>query len=152
MKRLMMIAACALCTVLLAGCGDKEKEEEKPVEVSLEVTDIADNCATIKAALTSGNFYGAKLVESMSVDDVTVDTSNDIQLIKFMETYGVDVTLPLEKTITGVRIGTDRFTAIVVYDATGRATQVKTVTWTPEGLADGWSQENSAGTLEEIKW
>lgn len=152
MKKLLLVGAAILAAAISFSCSKSESDEEKPIEVSLEVTDIADNAATIKASLTSGNFYGAKLVDAVVAESLEFDTTNDIQLIKYVEGNGVAIELPFEKKLTGIKIGKDMFTAIIIYDATGRVCTTKTLTWTPEGLAEGWSDSNNPGSLEEIPW
>lgn len=152
MKKYLLMTA-VLMTAFLSGCKKSEtKNTDDPIAVSLEVVDIADNCATVKAALTSGTFYGAKMVEAVNLDDVTVDYTNDIQLVNYVEANGTDVTLPYGNVLTGVKIGKDMLTAIIVYDNTGRAAVTAYKTWTPAGLPDGWSTDNNPGELDEIKW
>ena len=152
MKRVTIFIAM-LMTLPFFGCSKSDGEDSvETIAVNLEVTDIADNCATIKAFLTSGKFHGAKLLESMNADDVTFDPANDIQLINYVEKNGVAAELPLEKKLTGLKIGKKLFTAVIVYDRTGRVVATKTVTWAPEGKPDGWSGENNPGELEEIEW
>lgn len=151
MKRISL-AIAALALLCAGACNKQQTAKEDPIEVSLEVVDIADNCATVKAELTSGKFYGAKLVEAVNLDEVTVDVTSDIQLVNYVEKNGVEVTLPYENTLTGLKIGKEKFTAIIVYDNTGRACKTASKVWTPEGLPDGWSTENNPGELEEIHW
>lgn len=141
------LTAAVLCT----GCTKKEPVEE-PIAATLEVTGIADNQATLKAALTSGRFYGAKLVEAAVAEDLGFDPTDEIRLIRFVEQHGVEVQLPFEKRLTGVKIGKDRLTALIVYEASGRVCLTKTVIWTPAGRAEGWSDSNNPGALEEIRW
>ena len=150
MKKILLLTA-ATVAVFFTGCSKPEVKED-PIQVSLEVTDIADNCATVSAKLTSGDFYGAKIIEDMNIDDVTIDYTNDLQLVKFVEQNGKDVTLPYEVKLTGVRIGNDRFSAVIAYDKNGVAKSVAVQVWTPEGRPDGWSTENNPGDLGEIIW
>ena len=83
---------------------------------------------------------------------MTIDLESEIQLTNYVIENGVDVELPYSNTVTDVRIGQDMFTAIAVYDNTGRAVDVVYERWTPLGLPDGWSTENNPGELEEIEW
>lgn len=147
-----LLAAAAILAALVTGCNKGPETEPDPIEISLTVTGIENNCATIKASLTSGEFHGAKLIESINLEAVTIDYKNDIQLIKFVTENGVDVTLPYEKQLTGIRIGQDQFTALIVFDETGRVDKTATVVWTPAGKPDGWSEENTPGKLDEITW
>lgn len=152
MKKSLLILAVA-CTALLSGCKKEETGgEQETIKVSLEVTPADDNSATITASLTSGKATGAKIIEEMLTDDVTIDYTKDIQLVNFVEANGKKIDLPYEHKLTDVRIGKDRFTAIIVYDNTGRAAVTAYKIWTPIGQADGWSTENNPGELEEIKW
>lgn len=153
MKKSLLIIAVA-CTALLFGCKKAETggEEQQPIKVSLEVTPADDNSAAIKAVLTSGQATGGKIIEDMLVDDVTIDYSKDIQLVKFVEENGKAISFPYENKLTGIKIGKDRFTAVIVYDNTGRAAVTAYKIWTPLGQADGWSSENNPGELEEIEW
>ena len=84
--------------------------------------------------------------------DVTIDLESEIQLTNYVIANGVDVELPYENTLTDIRIGQKKFTAIIVYDSTGRAVDVQYTTWDPVGLPDGWSTENNPGELDEIVW
>ncbi len=150
MKKSLLMSAVVFMA-FIAGCKKPQAEEAVPA-VSLEVTGIENNCATIRAMLVEGNFYGAKLIESMVIGDVDIDYTKDIQLVNFVEEYGTAVTFPYEKTIEKVRIGQDRFTAVIVYDKSGRASAAAYEVWTPEGNPDGWSSENNPGELGEINW
>lgn len=154
MKRILFLIAVA-AVVLLSGCnkpGNQQQTQNEEIEVALTVTPHDDNSATIEAELTSGSFYGARLIEMMNFADVTIDLESEIQLTNYVIENGVDVELPYSNTVTDVRIGQDMFTAIAVYDNTGRAVDVVYERWTPLGLPDGWSTENNPGELEEIEW
>lgn len=150
-KTLLLLAFTGLAVCTSCG-GDEKTQKEETFAVSLEITGIQDNCATIKAALSDGSFYGAKMIEMMNADDVAIDYTKDIPLTTFIRENGVDVTLPFEKTLTDIRIGADKFTAIMVFDETGRAAATAYQIWTPEGSPAGWSTDNNPGTLEEINW
>lgn len=154
MKRFLLFAAAATAA-LLSGCNkpDEEEQTQETITVSLTVTPGDDNSATISAELTAGTFHGAKIIEMMNFDDVTIDLESEIQLTNYVIDNGVDIDqMPYNKTLTDIRIGQDKFTAIIVYDSTGRAVDVEYVKWTPLGLPDGWSTENNPGKLDEIEW
>lgn len=153
MKRILYIAA--VCGALLAtasSCKKAEPAKEDPVKVTLEVTDIADNCATVRASLESGKFYGAKIIDMMNRDDLAVDLANEIQLVRFIEENGAEITLPYEKKLEKVKIGIERFSAVIAYDSKGIAKSVAYVVWSPEGNPEGWSTDNGAGSLGENEW
>ncbi len=153
MKRILLFIAVVM-TALLSGCNKPENQQsqQETIEVSLEVTGIADNCATINVSLTAGNFYGARIIEMIDLQDVTIDLESEIQLTNYVIENGVDIELPYSNTLTDIRLGQKKFTAVIVYDSTGRAVDVQYVTWDPVGLPDGWSTDNNPGELEEIEW
>ena len=154
MKRILLLTAAAM-TFMVVGCNKPEngqQNQKETIEVSLEVTGIADNCATINAELTAGTFHGARIVEMVDLQDVTIDLESEIQLTNYVIENGVDIELPYSNTLTDIRLGQKKLTAIIVYDSTGRAVDVQYVTWDPVGLPDGWSTDNNPGELEEIEW
>lgn len=156
MKRILLLTAVALAA-FLTGCNkpdNQQQGQQETVEVSLEVTDIADNCATIKASLTSGSFHGARIIEMLPLGEVPAEVlASEIRLTDYVIENGAEIdAMPYEKTLTDVRIGADMFTAVIVYDASGRAADAVYVQWTPAGLPDGWSTDNNPGELGEIEW
>ena len=150
MKKFLNIAVIlAVVLPALISCGKTETPKEETIKVTLEITDIADNAATVKAGLESGTFYGAKIVEMVNADDIVFDPSNDIQLVKYVEENGVSVDLPYQKRLEKLRIGIDRFTAVIAYDKNGIAKSTAYKIWSPEGNPEGWSTENNPGSLDE---
>lgn len=158
MKKYLFAIAVAAMAIMMVGCEKKGPTTgnnggtQAALAATLEVTDIADNCATIKVAVTSGTASKAKVVKAVRNSELTIDPSNDIQLISWIEENGVEVTLPYTETLTDVSVGNDMFTAAIVYNAAGRAEICKYVVWTPAGDIDGWSTENNPGSLGEIIW
>lgn len=152
MKKYLICVIAAMA--MFAGCNkpDDNGGSDNPAVITLEVTDIADNCATVKASVSSGSANGAKVIDCMLLEDVTFDYTNDIQLINYVEKNGVAVQLPYEKKLTDVKVGKDMFTAIIVYNDKGVVSATKTCIWTPVGEVDGWSGENNPGDLGEIIW
>ncbi len=153
MKKIFL-ALAVVCSAMLVSCKKPvEQQQEEKFTVSLEITDIKDNCATINAALTEGNFYGAKIVEEVLYEELTINPDKGIELVKFVKENGVDITaMPYTKTLEKVRIGKDRFTAIIVFNKEGVAKATAYKVWTPEGSPAGWSTENNPGNLGEIEW
>lgn len=146
-----MIAA--LAALVFVGCN-KEKPEETPKALAAEltVTGIENNCATISVTVTQGEASKALLVEAVRSEELTIDPTNDIQLITYIEQNGVEVTLPYTNTLSDVSVGKKMFTAVAVYNKEGRAEICKYVEWDPQGEVDGWSSQNNPGSLGEIKW
>ena len=65
MKKILILSAALLTGFFALSCGDSSSEPEDDPNmpaVKIEVGDIADNKATVTAALEKGNFYGAKIV------------------------------------------------------------------------------------------
>ena len=158
MKKYLSAIAVAAMAILIVGCdkpatgnGDNGGADAA-LAATLEVTDIADNCATIKVTVTSGTATKGKIVKAVRNSEITVDPTKDIQLINWIEQNGVDIALPYTETLTDVSVGNDMFTAVIVYNAEGRAEICKYQVWTPAGDIDGWSTENSPGSLGEIIW
>lgn len=164
MKKYLIMIAVAAMAIMTIGCEKKNPNagtggneggngsQPTAVEATLEVTDIADNCATIKVTVTSGTATKAKIVKAVRQSDVTVDVNNDIQLISYIETNGLDITLPYTETLTDLSVGNDLFTAVAVYNAEGRAELCKYRVWTPVGKVEGWSTDNNPGSLDEEIW
>lgn len=157
MKRLFMIGLVASAFALfLTACNKSDENndttEGETIEVSINVNVGDDNSATVTAEQTSGNFYAAKIIVMMEYSEVTVDLSSEVSLTNFIIENGVDVELPYTETFTGLRVGYDKFSAVVAYDSSGRAAATAYQVWTPQGDALGWSEENNPGELEEIEW
>ena len=157
MKRSLLLIA-ALAALLIVGCEKKKPNESTggnqsdPLAVELTVTGIENNCATINVTVTAGKASKAVIIEAMKYEDVSVDTSKDIQLINFVQTNGKEVSLPYTVTLTDISVGKEMFTAVAVYNESGRAEVCKFAVWNPVGEADGWSTDNNPGSLDETKW
>ena len=104
--------------------------------------DIADNKATVTAALEKRNFYGAKIVTGVRVSTLTLDYTREIPLIKYVEANGMAVELPFTTQLTDLIFEQDYFCAVIVYDRTGRACHSAYLTFTAEG-----DPEESATTI-----
>ncbi len=152
MKKVLLMLA-VLSATMLVSCKKPQTQEEEKFAVSLEITAIENNCATINATLTEGNFYGGMIVEEFINEELTIDPAKGIDLVKFVKENGVEITaMPYQKTLEKVRIGKDRFTAIIVFNKEGVAKASAYKVWTPEGSPAGWSTENNPGELGEIEW
>lgn len=154
MKKYLIIAASALA--LLCGCGKTDGngsdngggEEATPV-VKLEVTDLKDNCATIKASLTEGQFYGGQIILAEKTSGIEIDYTNEIKLIQYVRANGKTMdNMPYETTVSNLTFEKDYLTAVIVFDQNGRAVSSKYEVWTAEGTPDGISNDNSAGELD----
>lgn len=85
MKKILILSAALLTGFFALSCGDSSSEPEDDPNmpaVKIEVGDIADNKATVTAALEKGNFYGAKIVTGVRVSTLTLDYTREIPLIK----------------------------------------------------------------------
>ena len=156
-----MVIAVAAMAIMTAGCEKKGPASSgdggnggttAALSATLEVTDIADNSAIIKVTVTEGTATKAKIVKAVRHSAVTIDVTKDIQLINWIETNGVEVSLPYTETLTDLAVGNDMFTAVAVYNADGRAEVCKYQVWTPVGKVEGWSTDNNPGSRGEEKW
>ena len=80
MKKILILSAALLTGFFALSCGDSSSEPEDDPNmpaVKIEVGDIADNKATVTAALEKGNFYGAKIVTGVRVSTLTLDDFRD---------------------------------------------------------------------------
>ncbi len=134
------------------GGGGSEPKPQAKVELTLSVTDIADNCATIDVSVKSGKCSKAILIEAMKNDEVTVDPTNEIKLIEFIRANGVEITLPYNNTVDEKKLGVNYFTAVAAVNSEGRVVTAASTVWTGDGEAEGVSGDNSAGDLEENVW
>ena len=74
-------------------------------------------------------------------------------LVKFVEENGEPVSLPYTRKITeGLRPGVNYISAIIAYNAEGRAVCSAFQTWKASGTEGAWSDGGSAGDLEENEW
>ena len=150
---LLMLAAAA--ALILGGCGKSDegkKKDDGPIDVELKVDGIADNQATISAAITSGKATSGKIVKGVLFSQIDFDYEQEIPLISYVESAGEAITFPYTGTIEKTIAGQDYLTAVIVYDKTGRAAISKYEIWTAEGMVDGWSQSNDAGSLNPNQW
>ena len=125
MKKILILSAALLTGFFALSCGDSSSEPEDDPNmpaVKIEVGDIADNKATVTAALEKGNFYGAKIVTGVRVSTLTLDYTREIPLIKYVEANGTAAELPFTTQLTDLIFEQDYFCAVIVYDRTGRAT------------------------------
>ena len=123
MKKILILSAALLTGFFALSCGDSSSEPEDDPNmpaVKIEVGDIADNKATVTAALEKGNFYGAKIVTGVRVSTLTLDYTREIPLIKYVEANGTAAELPFTTQLTDLIFEQDYFCAVIVYDRTGR--------------------------------
>ena len=151
-KSFLMIA---MTMAVIVGCGKKEQPEasgSEPLEVSVTVTEIADNKAVVTASIVSGEAASGKIVTNYPMTSVDFDYEMEISLINVIEKEGQAMTFPYTVTLENVRDDFDYISAVLVYDETGRAAAAASCIWTGDGIPDGWSQDNSAGQLEPNEW
>lgn len=152
MKKIIFLSAAILTALFTLSCGDSSTEPDDGGDmptVRIEASDIADNKATITAAIESGSFYGARIVTGVRVSTLSLDYTREIPLIKYVEANGVQVELPHTTQLSDLIYEQDYFCAVIVYDRTGRACASDYLTFTAEGDPEGISDDNSAGNLED---
>ena len=117
MKKILILSAALLTGFFALSCGDSSSEPEDDPNmpaVKIEVGDIADNKATVTAALEKGNFYGAKIVTGVRVSTLTLDYTREIPLIKYVEANGTAAELPFTTQLTDLIFEQDYFCAVIV--------------------------------------
>ena len=151
MKNLHINMAFIFVLLLItASCSDKDDSAPRVIPtMNLTVSEIADNTALI----TSGTTFGAKVIEFYPVADIGFDYNIEVKLVKFVEENGEPVSLPYTRKITeGLRPGVNYISAIIAYNAEGRAVCSAFQTWKASGTEGAWSDGGSAGDLEENEW
>ncbi len=155
MKKILIICT-ALALGLLSGCNKNNPEDDGDTtgggmpKVSITATANDDNTADISATLTEGTFHGAKIVPAVEISTIgDLNYTNEIQLIRYVEENGKNIDLPYSETVTDIVYNRDYLSAVIVYDETGRACASAYTTFTGDGEIEGFSGENSAGSLEE---
>ena len=155
MKNLYINLVFMLALILvIASCSDKEDSAPRVIPtMSLTVSDIADNTALITSEQKTGTTVSAKVIEFYPVANINFDYNIEVKLVKFVEENGTPVSLPYTKKIEkGLKPGIDYISAIIAYNAEGRAVCSAFQTWKAAGTEGMWSDENSAGDLEENEW
>ena len=144
MKNLHISMAFIFVLLLItASCSDKDDSAPRVIPtMNLTVSEIADNTALITSEQQTGTTFGAKVIEFYPV-----------KLVKFVEENGEPVSLPYTRKITeGLRPGVNYISAIIAYNAEGRAVCSAFQTWKASGTEGAWSDGGSAGDLEENEW
>ncbi|MDE6623127.1 MAG: hypothetical protein K2K30_01855 [Alistipes sp.] len=153
MKRFLFLSWIAAAAVWSAGCDDKDEARSTVrTTVGIAITDNAENQATVSAEILTGEFVRAKIIENYPVADLTFDYNTEVKLVKFVEENGTEVTLPYTNTVTKLKSGRDYISAVIAYNRQGRACCSAFETWTASGEDGLWSNDNSAGGLEENEW
>ena len=133
MKNLYINMAFIFVLLLItASCSDKDDSAPRVIPtMNLTVSEIADNTALITSEQQTGTTFG----------------------VKFVEENGEPVSLPYTRKITeGLRPGVNYISAIIAYNAEGRAVCSAFQTWKASGTEGAWSDGGSAGDLEENEW
>lgn len=140
--------------LITASCSDKDDSAPRVIPtMNLTVTEIADKTALITSEQQTGTTYGAKVIDFFPVTDIGIDYNIEVKLVKFVEENGEPVSLPYTRRITeGLRPGVNYITAIIAYNAEGRAVCSAFQTWKASGTEGAWSEGSSAGDLEENEW
>lgn len=140
--------------LITASCSDKDDSAPRVIPtMSLTVSEIADKTALITSEQQTGTTYGAKVIDFFPVTDIGIDYNIEVKLVKFVEENGEPVSLPYTRRIMeGLRPGVNYITAIIAYNAEGRAVCSAFQTWKASGTEGAWSEGSSAGDLEENEW
>lgn len=155
MKNLHIRMAFIFVLLLInASCSDKDDSTPRVIPtMTLTVSEIADKTALITSEQQTGTTHGAKVIDFFPVTDIGIDYNIEVKLVKFVEENGEPVSLPYTHRITeGLRPGVNYITAIIAYNAEGRAVCSAFQTWKASGTEGAWSEGSSAGDLEENEW
>ena len=155
MKKILALTTALSLLLAFASCKEKEPkpgETEPDPVVSISVTGIENNRATVTATLEEGKFYGGKILTSIRISDVAVNYTRELALISFVNRHANSIeleSLPFTVTLEGLRADTDFLSAVIVYGKDGVAISSAYDTWTSVGDPEGWSNENNAGELDD---
>lgn len=155
MKNLHIRMALILMLMLtIASCSDKDDPTPRVIPtMSLNVSEIVDNTAVITSEQLTGTTFGAKVIEYYPVADIGFDYNIEVKLVKFVEENGVPASLPYTHKIEeGLKPGVNYISAIIAYNAEGRAVCSAFQTWKAAGTEGAWSDGGSAGDLDDNKW
>lgn len=148
------VAFLFVLMLIIASCSGKDDSAPRVIPtMTLTVSEIVDNTALITARQEAGTTIAAKVLEFYPVADIGFDYNTEVKLVKFVEEKGISVSLPYSRKIEkGLRPGVDYISAIIAYNAEGRAVCSAFQTWKAAGTEGMWSDDNSAGDLEENEW
>ena len=124
MKNLHISMAFIFVLLLItASCSDKDDSAPRVIPtMNLTVSEIADNTALITSEQQTGTTFGAKVIDFYPVADIGFDYNIEVKPVKFVEENGEPVSLPYTRKITeGLRPGVNYTSAIIAYNAEGRA-------------------------------
>lgn len=143
-----------LITCVAISCSKSTEEIEEVIPtMTITVTDIVENRATISANMLTGEAVAAKVVDFYPINDIGIDYNTEVKLVQFVESNGVEVSLPYNRKIeTGLKPGVTYISAIIAYNDKGRAVCSAYAIWQAPGTEGLWSDDNSAGELEENNW
>ena len=153
MKNLHISMAFIFVLLLItASCSDKDDSAPRVIPtMNLTVSEIADNTALITSEQQTGTTFGAKVIDFYPVADIGFDYNIEVKLVKFVEENGEPVSLPIPVSHE-MRPGVNYISAIIAYNAEGRAVCSAFQTWKAAGTEGAWSDGGSAGDLEENEW
>lgn len=121
--------------------------------MNVEVVENEDSSVTINSQMLTGETVSAKIIDYYPIADITFDYNVEVRLVKFVEENGVSTALPYTKNINkGLKAGNNYITAIIAYNAEGRAVCSAFQVWKAAGTEGLWSKDNSAGELDENVW
>lgn len=149
--KLTVILGLLMVTV---SCSDEEDTTPRVIPtMSMTVSDIVEKTATLNSEQLTGTTYGAKVLNYYPVANLEFDYNTEVKLVKFVEENGEPVSLPYEYKITsGLRPGVSYISAIIAYNEKGRAVCSAFQVWTASGTVGTWTEDSSAGNLDEKQW
>jgi len=139
-------------TISCSKSTDNEIEETIPT-MTITVSEIVDNKATVSSSMLTGEAISAKVIDFYPLNELGIDYNTEVSLVKFVEDNGTEASLPYSNRIEeGLRPGITYISAIIAYNDKGQAVCSAFEIWQSEGTEGLWSDDNTAGELEEINW
>lgn len=151
MKKVLLITTAI--ALLLVGACKKPVPAPQPDSITVEVTGIENNCATITITSVAETITKAKVITA-DVETLDFDyKTSEIKLSQWIEANGVEVDLPYTTNVEKLKSGITFISAALGYNSsTGLATCSAFKVWESVGGELPWSEENSAGNLDDNKW
>lgn len=149
-KLLYILIVCM--AVSCSKSVDKDIEDVIPT-MTIVISDIDDNTVTINSTMLTGEAVSGKVVDFYPLSEIGIDYNTEVKLVQFVEDNGIDISLPYSKKVEQrLQPGITYMSAIIAYNNKGRAICSAYEIWQATGTEGLWSDDNTAGELEENNW
>lgn len=153
-RKFILTSFIALAALALAACGGGGGEDPAPVtpEMTLTVSSVGETGASLSVTLTKGSVASVKVLDSYLLSAFTGDPDNQTELAALVSANGGARTLPYSKTLSGLTSNKQYISAAVGYDSKGAVVCSAYKTFKTTVSDDTFSDDASAGELDENKW